>query len=913
MLGKFEIIEEVGHGGFARVYRARNPDLDVEVALKVLSPRLTWEPAFVKRFHQEAQATAKLRHPNIVRIHDVGRDEEDLYIAMEYLDGQTLAQLLEDQGALALDRALPILEQVASALDYAHDEGVVHRDVKPSNVMVQEGRRGALHATLTDFGLVKVMQSSEVFTSTGSILGSPHYMAPEQADIKRTDEIGPATDLYSLGVVAYEMLVGQLPFPGDTTSTLMARVLYDPPDPQSLRDDLPEDVAQVLLKALSREGKDRYPDAGAMVEALRESAEAREEARQREEQLVHLYQQIEASVEAEDWRTAEARCREILALDPEYRDVPELWMRVRSERARQREVEQLYQAAQAASERRSWVEVKDLCLQIQALEPAYRDVDALLAWAGKEERAEQLAAERQAQLAALYSQAQAALEGRRWEEAERLCNEMRALEPGYRGVDGLLRQAQGGLQEAQAEEKKQERLAELHFQALAAMRLKRWQEVRRLCGEIEALEPGYRDTATMRARAEEELAQEQVRRRAGAVSARAQDEVEGAGAGRPVQEAEEEEGEVAAAAGKEELPAPVEEAPVLGEAPVAPEPGPIPAKKRVRVSRRVWVAGLVAVALVIVGVVAIALSQAAQDRTSATRTALAWAAGATQEMQLTSTAEAQADAYATKSVAWTATAEVRVAARATQAARLTSTAEARVAATGRAAGTATMEAAATAVAEALRLTSTAEVVASATEAAAQPLPEVPAGWKAQIQETFGDSNLGWDEGDYEGEWVTGSQRISGGIYRWEVTESGGAFWRSIPDLGYRWGDLHLTVEARRTQGAGAYGLVFRYVDGDNFYECILDESTEETWVYKLMDDEWVTLGRFEKISAIHPGETNRLTVLGIGSRFQFFVNDQFVGELDDDTHARGSVGVALDLIEGDTGSFEFDNLELYTP
>jgi serine/threonine-protein kinase len=267
-IGKYEILEEIGRGGFAVVYKARDPDLDRVVALKVLAPHLTWDPTFAERFRREAQATANLRHSHIVTIHEVGQADEHLYIAMEYLSGSTLAELLRAEGVMPLDRALPILEQVGDALDYAHGQGVIHRDVKPSNVMVEETARG-LWVTLMDFGLVKALESSESLTSAGAILGSPEYMAPEQADPNRKDEIGPTTDRYALGVVAYEMLTGRVPFPGNTPATLNAHLNLPPPAPKSAREDLSESVAQVLLKALSKPLGERYPTAMAMVEALR--------------------------------------------------------------------------------------------------------------------------------------------------------------------------------------------------------------------------------------------------------------------------------------------------------------------------------------------------------------------------------------------------------------------------------------------------------------------------------------------------------------------------------------------------------------------------------------------------------------------------------------------------------------------
>ena len=231
-IGKYEILKEIGRGGFAVVYKARDPDLDRTVALKVLAPHLSWDPTFAQRFRREAQATANLRHPHIVTVHEVGEAEGQLYIAMAHLPGQTLAEMLKAEGAMSPNRALPILEQVADTLDYAHQQGVIHRDVKPSNIMVEETERGP-RATLMDFGLVKALESSESLTSAGTILGSPEYMAPEQADPDRESEIGPATDRYALGVVAYQVLTGRVPFPGSTPSTLVAHIQKPPPIPRA--------------------------------------------------------------------------------------------------------------------------------------------------------------------------------------------------------------------------------------------------------------------------------------------------------------------------------------------------------------------------------------------------------------------------------------------------------------------------------------------------------------------------------------------------------------------------------------------------------------------------------------------------------------------------------------------------------
>ena len=267
-IGKYEILEEIGRGGFAAVYQARDTELERVVALKVLHPYWSEDPGFAARFRREARAAANLRHPNIVTVYEAGEAAGQLYIAMEYLPGRTLRARLEADGALSLEQALPILDQVADALDYAHKQGVIHRDVKPVNVMIEETERG-VRATLMDFGLVKALEGSAALTSQGTLLGSPEYMAPEQADPDRAAEVGPATDRYALGIVAYQMLTGRVPFAGNTPSTLVAHLQKAPPDPQSIRASLPVNVSQVLLKMLKKSTGDRYPSATAFVGELR--------------------------------------------------------------------------------------------------------------------------------------------------------------------------------------------------------------------------------------------------------------------------------------------------------------------------------------------------------------------------------------------------------------------------------------------------------------------------------------------------------------------------------------------------------------------------------------------------------------------------------------------------------------------
>lgn len=266
-IGKYEIIGELGRGGFAVVYEARDTALDRPVALKVLHPHWSSDPDAASRFLREARLSARLRHPNIVTVYETGEADGRYFLAMAYLPGRTLRELLTTGGALPLARALPILDQIARALDYAHGQGVIHRDVKPANIIIEETGDG-LQATLTDFGLVKALAEGSSLTSLGTVIGSPEYMAPEQADPNRAAEVGPATDLYALGIVAYEMLTGRVPFPGNTPSTLYAHEYKPPRPPRELRPDLSEAVEAVLLKMLTKAPTNRYPTAGAFVTAL---------------------------------------------------------------------------------------------------------------------------------------------------------------------------------------------------------------------------------------------------------------------------------------------------------------------------------------------------------------------------------------------------------------------------------------------------------------------------------------------------------------------------------------------------------------------------------------------------------------------------------------------------------------------
>jgi serine/threonine-protein kinase len=319
-IGKYEIIEEIGRGGFATVYEARDTVLDRVVALKVLHPYWTADPHFSERFRREARAAARLRHSSIVTIYETGEADDHLYIAMEYLPGGTLRQLLEVEGVLTLKQALPILEQLAEALDYAHAQGVVHRDIKPGNIVIEETDRG-VQAYLTDFGLVKAMEGTAALTSLGTLLGSPEYMAPEQAEPETAGMVGPAADRYALGIVTYQMLTGRVPFPGNTPSTLNAHEHKPVPPPRSLRPGLPQQVETALLKMLSKAPEDRFDSAAAFIAQLRAAWQGEPKTRQHEQALPPLYRQMREAAEGKAWGRVLDLVARIQAVEPGYRDV----------------------------------------------------------------------------------------------------------------------------------------------------------------------------------------------------------------------------------------------------------------------------------------------------------------------------------------------------------------------------------------------------------------------------------------------------------------------------------------------------------------------------------------------------------------------------------------------------------------
>ena len=258
---RYEIIRKVGNGGMATVYKAKCHVLNRYVAVKILKDEFTTDEEFIKRFRSEAQAIASLSHPNIVGVYDVGNEGNLYYIVMELVQGKTLKEVIQEEGKLSWKWSVNVAIQIASALETAHKNNIVHRDIKPHNIIITE--EGV--AKVTDFGIAKAVSNSTI-TAFGTTIGSVHYFSPEHARGGFTDA---KSDLYSLGVVMYEMLTGRVPFDADTpVSVALMHIQEKPTEPILLNPSIPMSVNKIVMKAMQKEPTLRYQSASEMLKDL---------------------------------------------------------------------------------------------------------------------------------------------------------------------------------------------------------------------------------------------------------------------------------------------------------------------------------------------------------------------------------------------------------------------------------------------------------------------------------------------------------------------------------------------------------------------------------------------------------------------------------------------------------------------
>lgn len=264
-IGGYRILEQIGMGGMAKVFKAYQPSMERLVALKVLPDHYAKDDTFIQRFDQEARIIANLENRNILPVFDYGEDKGTTFLAMRYLRGGTLSDVMRKASGhkFSLNDAVHIISQIANALDYSHSQGIIHRDIKPSNILIDENG----DCYLTDFGIAKVLDATSHLTSAGSALGTPAYMSPEQASGK---EVNRRTDIYSLGIILYQLVVGRVPYETDTPmATMLAHINEPLPLPSLIEPEIHQGVERIILKALAKNPDDRYAGAGELADALK--------------------------------------------------------------------------------------------------------------------------------------------------------------------------------------------------------------------------------------------------------------------------------------------------------------------------------------------------------------------------------------------------------------------------------------------------------------------------------------------------------------------------------------------------------------------------------------------------------------------------------------------------------------------
>src|SRR6266705_2268520 len=277
LAGKYKIEELINSGGMGSVYRGKHVLMDKTVAIKVLRPSLALDHSVVARFSREAKAASRISHPNAVIVTDFGEDENGVvFLVMEYLDGRTLKDVIKSDGPMKLDRVIEIIRQVSGALDVAHSQGVIHRDLKSDNIMLSR-TNGNEWAKVLDFGIAKIQQPEGArdieITAANLVVGTPQYMSPEQCS--QSGPIDARSDIYSLGIIVYEMLAGRVPFTGESPTVIMMKQVQDrPPSILATRADLPAAIDQAIAKALAKQPADRFQTTGEFSETLSRASEA---------------------------------------------------------------------------------------------------------------------------------------------------------------------------------------------------------------------------------------------------------------------------------------------------------------------------------------------------------------------------------------------------------------------------------------------------------------------------------------------------------------------------------------------------------------------------------------------------------------------------------------------------------------
>ncbi len=516
-LGAFRILQQIGEGGMAKVYKAYQPSMERYIALKVLPSHYAEDPQFIERFIREARTIAALEHRNILPVFDFGEQDGITYMAMRYVEGGTLKELL-NKGRLTMHDILDLLVQICSALDYAHRRGVIHRDVKPSNVILDS--EGA--AYLMDFGIAKVLGKSGDLTATGAAIGTPAYMAPEQALGEKVDS---CTDIYALGVVLYEMVVGRVPFQADTPMAVLMAHLHEPlPLPRDFDASISEPVQAVIIKALAKKPEDRYQTANELADAFRKALQFSAH-KMEASTLVTLIREIQTdrpvSVQARpvtpgsqsalrstdprlkermeqdyidglsafwirDWIKGRACFQAVVDVDPSYKDAANRLQEVE----KQIQLAELYAQAQEAMQKDDWHSAMGKLRQLVVLDKEYQQSAAMLK-----------TVELKIELSDLYAQAEQLHQAGQVQAVVNIFERMKVLDPNAPDPKGLLAKAKAAL----AEQQRLEKVRVTYQRGLEALEAGKWKEALKLFEQVKAQQPGYGDVEKLIKRVQDEI------------------------------------------------------------------------------------------------------------------------------------------------------------------------------------------------------------------------------------------------------------------------------------------------------------------------------------------------------------------------------------------------------------------------
>jgi tetratricopeptide (TPR) repeat protein/predicted Ser/Thr protein kinase len=433
---RYRILRELGSGGMAWVYLAEDINEGRLVAIKVLYPQFGEDLAYIQRFHREAKLASTLSDPHVVRVLDYGATRDVHYLVMEYIEGQTLRDVIDERSSMPWREALHILDQLAEALEHAHLHGVVHRDIKPQNLMLTEA--GTLK--VLDFGIARARMLPSL-TQSGFV-GSPYYISPEQA---MGEDVDIRSDVYSGGVVLYEMLSGRVPYDATSPWSIISQHIASEPPRVNLRSgEMPAGCQTLLNRMIAKRPEDRFQTPAALREAIACVLEGRPlpEVLDAEAPMVPnrvataegLYQRARQAVEEEDWQRAVDLLNQVVKLHPGHKDAADQL----AQAGRQARLAALYAAACRAMESGRWQEVVDELSEVVAVQPRYRDAAELLERA----RAAQEKADAAQTVSGLYDKGFAHLRAREWEEAARCFRRVQQLSPGYKESASLLSEAE---------------------------------------------------------------------------------------------------------------------------------------------------------------------------------------------------------------------------------------------------------------------------------------------------------------------------------------------------------------------------------------------------------------------------------------------------------------------------------------